>query len=173
MSELEVLVQQLDEVFGEPIVDLEDALEAAEVAGLAARAGAPEQALADAVAWRDGVGQELLVEVFDSLEDIVADYLEALDGVLEGDADPEAVEDAVSDVDDLLAAAIWAGRRAAVRDLARRAAKTVRDVPEPFAALAPLARDMARSPAVARDLDLYDIWLAIADAGQWTDAPST
>jgi hypothetical protein len=49
-SELDVLIEQLEELLGEGIVDAEDALEVAAVAGLAQRLGAPPEALASAVA---------------------------------------------------------------------------------------------------------------------------
>lgn len=167
MSELQVLLQQLDELIGEPIVDADDALEIVAVAGLAARLGAPVEALADAVTWRDGPGRELIEAGFAELD--VDELLDGLTGVLEGDVAPELVEDALSDIDDVVAAAIWAGHRAEVRLLAQEAADTIRQVPEPFAAISDLGRDMARLPAIARDLDLYDYWLAVADAAQWKD----
>jgi hypothetical protein len=116
--------------------------------------------------FRDGVGKELLAEAFAELD--VDDLLSELDGVL-SDATPEQVEDALSDIDDVVAAAIWCGQHKAVRELARRTAKTVRDVPEAFAALADVGSDLAKLPAVARDLDLYDYWLAVADAKVWSE----
>ncbi len=164
--ELDVLMQQLDELLTEPAVDAEDALEIACVAGLAARLDAPATALADAVGFRDGVGKELLEQAFAELD--VEDLLGELDGVL-SDATPEQVEDALSDIDDVIAAAIWCGQRKAVKELAKRTAKTVRDVPEAFAAMAPDGVELAKKAAIARDFDLYDYWLAVADAKAWSE----
>jgi len=161
--ELDVLVEQLDELLGGPVVDEDDALELATVAGLAARLGATSEQLADANLWRDGVGQELLRETWDAVD--AAPILEELEGVLSGDATDEQVEEALFDLDDLVAAAAWCGRRDAVRATAREAASLVRTVPDVFVSLADLAVELAKLPTVARDLDLYDYWLAVADAG--------
>ena len=164
--ELDVLIQQLDELLSEAAVDAEDALEIACVAGLAARLDAPATALADAIGFRDGVGKPLLAQAFAELD--IEELLGELDGVL-SDATPEQVEDALSDIDDVVAAAIWCGERKAVKELAKRTAKTVRDVPEAFVGLADFGIDLAKSAAVARDFDLYDYWLAVADAKVWSE----
>jgi hypothetical protein len=161
-QELDVLIEQLDELLGDPIVDPDDALEVAIVAGLASRLGGPPDALAAAVAWRDGDGRELLEETWDQVDP--EPLLEELDGVTTGGATDEEVEDAVYDFDDLVAAAIWCGRRRAVKDAAHRAAAIVREIPDPFSELADVGSQLARLPTVAADLDLYDYWLAIADA---------
>jgi hypothetical protein len=168
MGELEVLLEQLDELLGEGAVDADDALEIATVAGLVVRlGGATSPSVAAAMKWRAEGGDELLVQAFAELElDEIVDGLEA---VLQGDVDEEAVEEAVYELDDLVAAAIWSGHRAAVRDLALEAARTIRAVPEPFACLADFGAQMARLHTVAADLDLYDYWLAIADSGQYAD----
>jgi hypothetical protein len=166
-TELEVLVEQLDELLAEGATHPDEALEIATVAGLAARLGAPAEVLAGAEAWRDGPGEALLQEAF---EDLDADpYVEALDDVTSGSAEDEEVDEALSDFDDLVAAAAWAGRPEAVRKAARRVAQIVRTVPEPFAFLAPDARTMSRTRTVAEDPDLYDYWLAIADAAAWAE----
>jgi hypothetical protein len=160
--ELDVLVEQLDEVLAEPILDPDDALEVAILAGLAARLGAPPDALAAAVAWRDGAGRELVAETFDQVD--LEPLLEELDACTGGGMTDEQVEEALFDVDDVVAAAIWCGRTAAVRAGARRASEIVRQIPDPFAPLADLAVAMARLRSVAEHLDLYDYWLAVADA---------
>lgn len=160
--ELDVLVEQLDELLAEPVVDADDALELAMLAGLAERLGATAEQLADATAWRDGVGSELLRETWDTVD--AAEILEELDGVTGGGATDEQVEEALFDLDDLVAAAVWCGRRDAVRGAAREGAKIVRDVPDVFVPLSDLAVHLAKLPTVARDLDLYDYWLAVADA---------
>jgi hypothetical protein len=160
--ELDVLVEQLDELLGEPIVDEDDALEIATVAGLAHRLGASKEQLAGAIAWRDGAGVDLVRETWDAVD--AAPILEELDGITGGGATDEQVEEALFDLDDLVAAAVWCGRRDAVRAAAREASKIVRGIPDVFVPLADLAVELAKLPTVARDIDLYDYWLAIADA---------
>lgn len=160
--ELEVLLEQLDELLGSPITDEEDALEVAIVAGLAARLSAPPDAMAAAIAWRDGIGRELIDELWQAVD--TEELLDTLDGVSSGGATDEEVEEAVYDFDDLVAAAIWCGRAGAVKAAARQAAEIVRMVPDPFADLAPDGVELARLPTVAEHLDLYDYWLAIADS---------
>lgn len=166
-TELEVLVEQLDELLGEGATDPDEALEIATVAGLAERLGAPVEVLAAVKAWRDGPGESLLQEAFETLD--TEPYVEALDEVSLGGAEEEAIDEVLTDFDDLVAAAAWAGRTDAVRKAARRVAAIVRAVPDPFAFLAPDARTMARTRTVALDPDLYDYWLAIADAAVWAD----
>lgn len=166
-QELDVLVEQLDELLSEPIVDEDDALELAIVAGLAARLGATPEQLADAVAWRDGPGRELVAETWEAVD--AGPLLEALDACTGGGMSDEEVEEALFDVDDLIAAAIWCGRTAAVRAAAREAATIVRTVPDVFAPMADLAGQLARLPTVAEHLGLYDYWLAVADAGALAD----
>ena len=68
-----------------------------------------------------------------------------LEGVLDPDADEVAVEEALYEVDEVIAAAIWCGRRAAVKSLASEADRLVRQVPEPFAQVADLGLSMAGS----------------------------
>lgn len=166
-TELEVLVEQLDELLAEGSPDPDAALEIATVAGLAERLGATPAVLAGARAWREGPGEPLLKEAFEHLD---ADaYVELLDEVASAQAEEEEVDEALSDFDDLVAAAAWAGRSSAVRKAALKVAEIVRTLPESFAFLAPDARTMARTRTVAEDPDLYDYWLAIADAAAWAD----
>lgn len=162
LTELEVLVEQLDELLGEGAVDADDALEIAMVAGLAARLGASEQALADAEAWRDGSGRELLDEAFDELE--LDELLEAIDGVINGVAEEVQIEEALYDFDDVVAAAVWVGRTDAVRQAAREVARTIRLVPDTFGSIADVGLEMARMPSVGEHYDVYDYWMAVADA---------
>ncbi|MEQ1506001.1 MAG: hypothetical protein ABMB14_27465 [Myxococcota bacterium] len=160
-QELDVLVEQLDELLAEPIVDADDALEVAIVAGLAARLGGSPDALRDAVVWRDGLGRELLAETWAQVD--LEPLLEELDACAGGGMTDEQIEEALFDVDDVIAAAIWCDAEAAVRDAARRASAIVRLVPDPFASLSDLAVQLARMPSIAMHLDLYDYWLAVAD----------
>jgi hypothetical protein len=161
-QELDVLLEQLDELLGDPIVDADDALEVAIVAGAAARLSAPASALEAAVRWRDGDGRELLDELWEQVDP--EPLLEELDGVTGGDATDELVEDAVYEFDELVAAAIWCGRGKLLLPAARRAAEIIREIPDPFASLSDEASELARLSTVAEQLDLYDFWLAIADA---------
>lgn len=163
LTELEVLIEQLDELLGEGAVDADDALEVAMVAGLASRLGASREVLAPAEAWRDGPGRALLDEAFDTLE--LEEVLGGIDAVLDGAASEEEVEEALYELDELVAAAVWCGRAADVRDAARDVARTIRQVPEPFAPLADLGVSMARLPSVGQDWDVYEYWMAVADAG--------
>ena len=165
-TELEVLVEQLDEVMAEPVMDEEDAIERAILAGLVARLDPRHPALIDAEKWRDGEGKPLLDEAFGLIDE--DDLIETLDSMTPDD-DAEAIEEAVMEVDELLCAAVWSKRPAKVRGLARRAAASVRATPEVFITLVPQAKALARLPAVAEHIDLYDLWLAVADAAQWAD----
>jgi hypothetical protein len=162
MEELDVLVGQLDELLGAGAVDVSDALEIATCAGLAERLGATGEQLAGARSWRAGSGQLLLDELWEEVE--VAPLVEEVDGLLGADADDDVLEEAVFDFDDLVAAAVWCGRRAVVAAAASEVAQTIRMAPEVFAPLAPYGQQMARLRAVGEDLDLYDYWLALADA---------
>lgn len=162
MSELEVLVEQLDELLEGGAMDADDAMEIAVVAGLAARLGASREVMAAAEAWRDGEGKELLEEAFDELE--LDEVLEAIDGVIDGQASEEEIEEAIYDFDDLVAAALWCKRPDVVRHHAHLVARTVRQVPDPFAAIADVGREMARLPSVGSYYEIYDYWMAVADA---------
>jgi hypothetical protein len=163
-SELEVLLEQLEELLGEGVTTGDDALEVAAVAGLAARLDADPQALADARRWLAEGGREM---VRDALDDVDLDELvEALDN-LEG-ADDHDVEEALSDLDDVVAAAVWAGLADRVRDAGRRTGALIRQVPDPFAFMADTGRQVARSRVLAEDLETHDYWFAIAEADEWS-----
>ena len=163
-AELDVLIEQLEELLASGTVAPEDALEVASVAGMVSRLGAGgHESLQRAVEWCDGPGQELLDLAFEHFKaDVVIGELE---GVLDPEADEVAVEEALYEVDEVIAAAIWCGRRAAVKSLASEADRLVRQVPEPFAQVADLGLSMARLPAVGMDYDLYAFWMAVVDAG--------
>lgn len=162
MDELEVLVGQLDELLTEGAVDTSDALEIATCAGLAQRLGAPPQALEAALAWRAGPGGPLLDELWTEVD--VEPLVEDVEALLGSEADEDALEEAVFDFDDLVAAAVWCGKRAVVAGAAARVAATVRLSPETFEPLAPYGAQMSRLRAIGEDLGLYDYWLALADA---------
>jgi hypothetical protein len=166
-SELEVLLEQLDELLDEGAPDADAALEIATVAGLATRLGGRGGALDRAQVWRAGPGEPLLQEALKAL-DLVA-IVAAVETVSDGLAPEQEVDDALSDFDDAVAAAVWAGQGAGIRPAAAHVAKMVRQVPEAFASLAWDGRTMARTAEVAQDPSLYDYWFAVADAGEWAD----
>lgn len=162
-TERDVLIEQLDELLTGGICDADDALELATVAGLAERLGAAPDALQPAEAWRDRVGSDLLDEAFRTTA--IGPYVAAIDALV-GASDIE-VEDTLSDFDDLVAAAAWCGRAHALRTHAAKVAAIIRQVPDPFAFLAPTAGQMLACPIVAGDLALYDYWTAIHEAEVW------
>lgn len=166
MKEVDVLLEQLEELLHEPIVDGEDALEIAIVAGLAARLGAPEYALASSVAWREDEGKELLDAGFDAVDlEKLVDEIDTLTG-----EERDVIEDAISDFDDVVAAAMWGGQRTLVVDAARRVAKSIRQLPEAFACISSLGSALAALPAVGRNPDVYDYWFAVAESKQWAES---
>ena len=164
-TELEVLLEQLDELRGEGVTSGEDALEYATVAGLAARLDPPPGALEDAERWLREGGRELVAEGLEEvdLEEIV-DVLNHLEG-----ADEEEIDEAFADFDDIVAAAVWAGHADRVRPAARRVARLIRQVPDPFVFMAPTGKQVARSRVVALDIDIHDYWLAIAESEAWSE----
>jgi len=161
-SEREVLIEQLDELLGEPVVDEEDALEVAIVAGGAARLGAGPEELADAVAWRDGRGADLIASLWEMVD--AGPLLEALEAASEGVLEDELIEEAVYDVDDLLVAALWCGRPAIATEVGRKAEAIVQQLPDVFEDLAPEGRTLLRRREVAEALDAFGMWLVIAEA---------
>ena len=166
-DELQELIKQLDELLANPIVDADDALEVATVAGLAYRLGASTSELADAVAWREGPGADLLEEMWVQVD--LDPLLEAVDECTGGGRTEEQVEEAVYDVDDVVAAAVWCSRIELVRKAARELAGLVREVPDVFTDVAEIAGKMAGLPRVAEHLALYDYWLALADTKDLQD----
>lgn len=160
--QIPILSEQLDEILTTGVDDEEEALEVAALAGMLARLGADRAMLADAEAWRRGAGAELLEEAFEAVD--IDAYVEAVETALHEGGDETTIEDAVVDVDELVAAAVWSGRVRQVAAAARELEKTVRLVPEVFAHLAEQGRSLARLRGVAEHLDVYGYWLAIADA---------
>lgn len=160
-TELDVLLEQLDELLGEGAVDISDALEIATCAGLAQRLGASDADLADADAWRKGPGEDLLEELFEEVD--VESLVDGVEGVLGEEVEERELEDAVFDFDDLVAAAAWAGRSRLLTKAAAQVADTIRMSPETFSPLAPYGRDLSRLPRVAEAYPLYDYWMALAD----------
>ncbi len=163
-SEVEVLVEQLEEMLAGALVDEEDAYELAVVAGGAARLGADPMALREAEQWRDGPGAELFQELWKQIDP--EPLLEALEAVSEGGASEEEVEEALKDLDDMVVAGIWCRRRDAVQEAARKAERIVRELPDVFVSVADVARDLLRRREVGMELELYGYWLVIAQADE-------
>ncbi|MCB9672138.1 MAG: hypothetical protein H6736_07235 [Alphaproteobacteria bacterium] len=162
-GEREVLLEQLEELLGEPAVDVSDALEIATCAGLAHRLGATDADLADARAWRDGLGKPLLDELFQGVD--VEPLVDGVEAVLGQDTEDRELEDVVFDFDDLVAAAIWCGRESMLKAAAGRVAATIRLSPETFGALAPYGKQISRLANVGEHYAVYDYWMALADCG--------
>ncbi len=162
--QIPLMSDQLDEILTTGVDDEEEALELAALAGMLVRLGADPALLHDAHAWRTGPGAVLLREAFEAVD--LEAYLDAIEDAVHDGEDEAQIEEAVLDLDELVAAAVWAGRTALVAPAARELERTVRAMPERFAAMAPMGRALAREREVAMHLDLYGFWLAIADAGQ-------
>lgn len=162
-EEARVLEDQLDELLEEGAIDGSDALEIAVVAGTLHRLAPASPALGAAVHWRSDA-TDLLDEGWDEVEP--DELMDALDTVLARAHAEEELEDVLYDCDELIAAAIWCGRTALVRDLAVQLADRIRGAPEAFAPLADVGSRLARTPAIAERPGLYDYWLAVADAAQ-------
>jgi len=167
-DERTILVDQLRDSLDNVSKDEDDAIELAVLAGLLARMETPTPEVDEARLWaRSEEGKELLKSAFDELD--LEGMLQSIEDVLDGNVADEDVEEAVFDFDDVVAAAIWCGQTAKIRAAAKQVAASVRQVPEPFAALSDFAKGVARLRAVAQDLDVYDYLLAIADAGEWKE----
>lgn len=160
MEELQVLEEQLEELLEEGAIDPEDALEIALVAGLAARAGCTGALMSEALAWKAGPGRDLLAEAWSLLdqETILGEF----DAVTDGTAEDEAVEEALLDVDELIAGAVWCGKQKLVAPIARHVSDAVRIMPEVFAMLQPDAAALVRLESVGLEYTLYDFWFTIS-----------
>ncbi len=165
-DELSVLLEQLDELLADGVEDAEDAMEVAVCAGLAHRLGAAEADLAEVTAWRGAAGADLLDEAW--REVALEDMLENLDAVSAG-GEIEDVEEALFDFDDVVAAAVWCRRGDRVRAASAAVEKLIRDIPEPFAPLADVAKGLARLRSVAEHTDLYGYLFALVDAERWVE----
>lgn len=166
-EELDIVTEQLEELLAGPLLDADDVLELATLAGTLQRLGGENHALEDVVAWRDSEeGQEQWIEAFEGADiDALVEWIDNLDAAEEAE-----VEEALSDFDDLVVGAVWCGLRASVLEAAKTVAKSIRAVPDPFAQIADLGSVMARLPGVGQDLELYDYWLAVAEAGAWAES---
>lgn len=178
--ELSKLIELMDEILDKPLIYPDDALELAIVAGLAHRLGAPDDVMRQAVVWREEIGRDLIDEMWEQVD--LDPLLETLDDAIsassleepprtraaseeeEEEEEGDPLENALFDIDDIIAAAIWCGRPKLVKAAARAIADSVRQVPDAFVPLSPFAVQLARLPTVAEHIDLYDYWLAIADA---------
>lgn len=167
--ELDVLVAQLDELLADDLVDEDDAIEVISLAGLARRLGAPDAVFDELRRWlHERGGRALLDAAWAALD--LEEYTEGIEAVIDGDATDEDVENAVLDFDELVAGALFDGRGKLVRKAAAEVEATIRSAPELFSCLAAHAREIARWPEVAQNLDLYAYWLALADCPDPEDA---
>jgi hypothetical protein len=160
-TELDVLVEQLEELLDEGAIDGSDAIEIAMVAGLAARLGASEEVMAEALAWRAGPGGPLLQLIWQEIAE--DDPLEELEALVTQEPDDEPLEEAVYDIDDLIAAAVWCGCPERVTRTSARLANLIRDVPEVFEPMAELGAEMAQMRVIGEHYDVYGYWFALAD----------
>lgn len=167
MEELQVLEEQLEELLEEGAIDPEDALEIALVAGLAARAGSNGALMGEALAWKAGPGRDLLAEAWSLLdhETIVGEF----DAVTDGTAEDEAVEEALLDIDELIAGAIWCGKQRLVAPIAKHVSDSVRMMPEVFATLQPDAAGLVALEPVGLEYTLYDFWFTISRSAVASD----
>jgi hypothetical protein len=170
-SELEVVMDQLDEMLGSAIVDADDAMEVAALAGLAVRLGGTGGSLDEALIWRQGPGGPLLQDAWLIID--FDDFLGPIDDCTSGGATEAQVEEAIFDFDEIVAAAVWCGVSSKVRDAAVRVENMVRLVPDVFADMACYGSALAAMPDVAAHFDVYGYWLALAEAGAYADADWT
>ena len=162
-TELEVIVASIDELLGEDYLDEEEALEIAALAGLAQRLGAPPKVFEDVQRWiQEQGGRALLDEAWQALD--LDDVLDPIEDLLGDEPSDEAVEEAIWDFDDLVAAAVFDDQLARVRKAVNAVERLIRLSPETFACLAADARALARDPRIAANLDAWAYWLALADA---------
>jgi hypothetical protein len=166
-SELDVLMEQVEELLGGGIVDADEAIELASLAGMAERLGGRGAVLDEVAAWRADGGQEMLDEGWSEVD--VDALVEAIDELSGGDASALELEEAVFDFDELVVAAVWCGQKARVRAAARKVEALVRLVPDVFADMAPYGAALAGLASVAEHLDVYGYWLAITDAAAYAD----
>jgi len=164
-DEAALLLEQLEEALDEGPEDEEDALEVAMLAGLAARLGESGPLLQRAAEWRDGPGRAHLAETWRLLD--ANALVEAIEDCVDGTGGADAVAEALSDLDEIVAAAIWSGRPDGLDALTREAERSIRAVPEAFASASSLASDRMRLRGVADALELYGWWLAVAEAAAW------
>jgi len=160
-SEGDVLVQQLSELMTERIEDADGAMELATVAGLASRLGVSSPVLDRAETWCRGSGAPLL---HDGLSAVDLDVLvEELELVIGANAPAREVEDALFDVDEVLAAAVWAGQGAAVQEAGQAIGVLVAKAPALFAEMAEEASELVRTQSVSSQAEIYAYWYAIAE----------
>ena len=167
-SEGDVLVQQIRELMEERIDDADGAMELATVAGLASRLGVSSPVLERAETWCRGSGASLLLDGLSAVDlDVLVEELEL---VIDANAPAREVEDALFDVDEVLAAAVWAGQGAAVQEAGQAIAELVSRTPALFVDMAVEASDLVQTHSVSSQADVYAYWYAIADLGEGEEA---
>ena len=167
-SEGDVLVQQLSELLADRIVDADGAMELATVAGLASRLGVSSPILDRAETWCRGSGASLLLDGLSAVDlDILVEELELVVGA---NAPAREIEDALFDVDEVLAAAVWAGQGAAVQEAGHAIAALVANAPSLFAEMAAEASELVRTESVSSEAGIYAYWYAIAELDEGDEA---
>ena len=166
VDELSTLIDQLDEVLAEPIIDADDAIEVAILAGLCERLGSRGEAVQAARRWRDEEGGDELLEAYWQDFD-EGELIAGIEEVLVADAEEDDVEEALLDVDEHVVAALWSGHASYVASMSASVEGSIRAVPDPFAPLSDVGLEFARLPAIAAERDLYAYWFAVADAARW------
>lgn len=166
MDEFSVLIDQIDELLTGGVEDEEDAMELAVVAGQASRLEGDPMSLVDVESWRDSRGAALLNDAWNEVE--LEALVEEVDSVSVG-GDAHAVEEALFDFDEIVAAAVWSRKTEVVRSSAKMVAAIIRQLPDVFASASDTAVEIVRSKAVAENMELYDFWFAVCEAAQWAD----
>lgn len=166
-SEGDVLVQQIRELMAERIEDADGAMELATVAGLAARLGVSSPVLERAETWCRGSGAPLLLDGLSAVDlDVLVEELEL---VIDANAPSREVEDALFDVDEVLAAAVWAGQALAVQQAGQAIAALVANAPALFSEMADEASELIQTQSVASQAEVYAYWYTIADLAEGSD----
>jgi hypothetical protein len=149
----EVALQQLEAVLGEPDAD------PAEVASLAGLLSRQHHALPAGAAVHRAAARAALCDV--DVDSILQRLVETRDGTT-----PEAT-DALFALDELCAAASWAGAPDALAGPIDTAARLIRAFPEPWAGLSAAAADQLQQ--LAPSDPAWPLWRALESAG-WAPA---
>ena len=108
--------------------------------------------------------------MLDGLSAIDLDILvEELELVVGSNAPAREVEDALFDVDEVLAAAVWAEQGAAVQTAGETITALVASAPDLFAEMAQEASELLQTQSVSSHAEIYAYWYAIAALGEGED----
>jgi hypothetical protein len=164
MSELVVLVKQLDEIMAKSLPeDSDEALEFCNLAGMIARLDSSAPILKKAVAWREGEGAEFIEDgwsFFDTVE-----LMDTLESATSGRLDGHELEELLFDIDEIVAGAIWCGEEDTVRAFTQQVVGEIRSSLEHFTVVSEQGVKMSKTTAVDSEQSLYEFWVAVAGAG--------